>query len=507
MADVSRPYIHRWPGHAAAVDPFTQHDMRPDFIDAKDIIAKIEERARLQVGVLSKNLGNSYGMGESQLKTFLNKMGADVENMLKPQSSSNSIGLSKDFEEGRRIYHSTFNKSKKNVSNINKYIKELQQLIRKTSEFLKNFETLMQIDFDALIAQITIEGINLKDYGALQNKREEFLNQAEQYLVSINKKVDKRLLIILFHYYQLRDALAKGYQNKNDLEEGRPVVNHAISTMVGMCGILSGLIEEEVVQRAIQNNEDVNKTIEKTFNSFGKDGLIKISRSGTKKYESQVNASVTSKGDVTISLSEKGDSASISIQIPMSVKVTGRKNMKKNQISVETGTTLMQVLQNIDFPTGDNNLYQGLLNLLLHGFKKVTSEKDNFSYSPGNRNKVLRSIAKANAVSALAGTQAKGGANMQAAFLIINRKAYQLTELIDQILLDETNSYLKGSLDKNINDSDMGIRAIQKHRQIGKKISSGQTPMDAANEASIEARKYIEQIHFNTKLNLNKLTI
>ena len=112
----------------------------------------------------------------------------------------------------------------------------------------------------------------------------------------------------------------------------------------------------------------------------------------------------------------------------------------------------------------------------------------------------------------MAGYESRIG-NQQAAFIVINKKVLSIPQLLNKIAQDKTGKYLSG-LTKGVetvgegNDKIiMGTRAIQAKRQIGVKPKDGQSSLDAASEASEDARLYIEKLHFETKLNLNSLNL
>lgn len=481
------PYVHQYRDHAAFVSKYDRvKETNYSTIDVESVIRKFQylDLSSFKQGMKKGNNKASF----LSVKKFFDDFRPILEkSFMEPKNSTLCFENGKMFWANRKK-DQNFN----NINDINKFSKELKDVIDKTNNFIKGLNAFIDsTELVKLAGRLAIEELanpnQKQSYNSLvRDFRNYFLNQSENVVIQSLSKVENTRLKNLLSQ---RESLIALYNKINlGIPVPKNIVEHAVCSIFFYSGILSGAIEELQLEAILNTDVDIP--------NFLLSNSVKATRVGANTVKNIKGGQSISKGDLLITWS--GANAAIS-SVLLSVKSTGKTlaTGSKDGIMVQSKTPLKKFLDGKISGFAE----QGLLNILLHGWhgKDAKGGLGSARYSNAEKQQLIQHIARANAVLALAG-DARLDSGGYVDYLVVNRRVYTMYDLLHTIARDWNSNFFKATLNKaDKKDPTGSLTAIAKERLSAKPGEQ--------EEASERAREKILNLHFDIKLSLNLLKI
>ena len=478
------PYIHQYKNHAAYLEPYNMIPYTSNRqILTEDILKQIKIPNLQAISSQMQKVSGKNNFNEANI--FFKKLGKELQDILEIKNSQYS------FDKGK-LFWSAKGGSLKNAD-FNKYVDTLDQIIQKTENFvnyLDNFKRSKEFN-DLITASAISVDANTTIYDPIRKRRDQIYNIAENFgAIEVGTAASTKQLGAVQNQKEHLKKFLNSLQMTGVVPKDN-VIEHAIDSMLFFAGLLSGAVEEFQVEGILNENIDkIKKVLSSEYVTIENTGKNKQS-SDDKKYAS------VSKGDVAINI--KDDSGNIILSIPLSIKATGSSSLSNKSVNVNSRSTLRKILTNTSVGL-HSFATQGILNAILYGYGGVSIRGGIKSASYGNKKdkqRILDAISKSNAVLALAGkTEFKK--NGYAYYFVVNRKVYNMYDLLNLILTSEEGSNpLITEIKKNPDEDNMSLTAIAKDR------ANSAPGADNQRAASDLARERILNLHHNLKLKLN----
>lgn len=469
------PYIHQYADHASLK---FAGSVGPDIP-----FNKIKQVLELQIpnmkDVQNRFSETSESLGFSNSEKFFKEFGKTIENSFgKNQNSDLNLLFS-----GSQIKSDSNKSVQKLTQEVKENVNNLNAVIKKLNEFMGSLEKFVSTkDYKKIVTNATISSYKggnnfLNNYEHIRQLRENFaiggLISTKNGSLSGNFNNLLGQKVALERLLQQIDSKERKIITKKQSE----IITHAISSAIVQAASLSGLIMEGVkAQQIEQNIPDIIKDV------FDNSTHLTVSQTGTKNTEKSSGIKSTSKGDVEIIIDK--DTANIKVNIPMSIKHTSYNFGQKGELSIQSGSSIRNVLKAINVDESSFE-YQGILNMILWGGKGSGAH----AYDANSRTQTLNLIRKANIVNALAGNL-KG--SDFAYYFVVNNKVFTTKDIIQKILENQSENYLSGAI-----QAAKGQEGLTKLREP--------SDNDRANwfTKGAELMRKIQSLHFNTKLKMN----
>ena len=487
MDNTISPYIHKYRDHAAYVTKYNElKNKNYGTISVDSVIRNFSTLDNFD----SFKQGMKIKSGKStlaQAKEFFRDFGKILEDKLVNPKSTDLC-----FENGKQFFSSrkkgvNFN----SMATINQTVNELEKVIRQTNEFIMSLNNFLDCgDLIALVGRTAIEELVtssiVTNYELVTTLRKKIQNRTDGVVVEVLDNVEN---IRLKNLISQRETLLKLLnETRIGITPPNNIIEHAVCSYYFFAGILSGAIEEIQVAKAVEELDE--EIIKKFFNT----SIFQVERVGGKRVTNDSGVKRVSKGDVKIDFLNEQNA--IISTILLSVKATGQ-NVKEraSSIMIQSKTPLKK------FVEGKVSRYaeQGLLNILLHGWRGVDAKGGlgEARYTNKDKQRLLQHISRANAILALAG-DARFNQGGYVDYFVVNRKVYTMYDLLERVSKDWNTSFFETALKKS-DSKDGSLTAIAKERL---KAKTGE--QEAASES---ARQKILNLHFEIKLKLNLLRL